>query len=184
VCVPWHVHGRLHSPTCAASPWPQPAQRLAPPSTCTAAAAVTHTVCRLATVNLHCSAPPARHVQHNYPSNNTEILINEARSAAHYHAAFSSSIGVIRHSGDFDMQRDELVQAAALRLRANDRASRKLAAFAIQPCNCPSRMEALMREPRLPTNTSHVTRHTSHVTRHSSHVTRHTSHVTRHTSHW
>jgi hypothetical protein len=76
------------------------------------------------------------------------------------------------------MQRDELVQAAALRLRANDRASRKLAAFAIQPCNCPSRMEALMREPRLPTNTSHVTRHTSHVTRHSSHVTRHTSHVT------
>ena len=89
VCVPWHVHGHLPSPTCAASPWPQPAQRLAPPSTCTAAAAVTHTVCRLATVNLHCSAPPARHVQHNCPSNNSEILIKKAGKVAHQHAAFS-----------------------------------------------------------------------------------------------
>jgi len=151
VCVPWHVHGRLPSPTCAASPWPQPAQRLAPPSTCTAAAAVTHTVCRLATVNLHCSAPPARHVQHNYPSNNSEILINEGRKVAHQHAAFASSIGATCHSGDFDMQRDELVQAAALRLRANDRARRKLALYATAPCNCPSTAAALVREPRLPT---------------------------------
>ena len=39
---------------------------------------------------LHCSAPPARHVQHNYPSNNSEILINEGRNAAHQHASLSS----------------------------------------------------------------------------------------------